>query len=283
MSLIDSIKPFMTKALTIASNHVTEISVTIGITGFVGTIFGTVAATKKAEAKVAEVQESRKRCFLDENTNKWVTGDPEPMTKADVIKIKAPYYIPVAIGAVASAGCIIFGTRQSLVKNAALTTALTVSDQAFRDYKKAAEEQIKEMTSVDKVDDVKQKIQDKAAKKTIKAAEAKSPAPVAISGADGKLLCYERYSGRYFYSTMEDIKKACNNLNRNMRDENYISLNEFYYEVGLDETALGHELGWHIDRGYLDPIFGSTLTADDRLAMTVDFEVPPRTDFGHVL
>lgn len=281
MSIIDTLKPVAANIGRLASQHITELSVGVGIAGMITAIFQTAHASKKAEAKLAEVQESRKRVYMDEVTQKWITGDPDPLTSSEVLKIKAPYYIPVALTAAGSAACIIFGTHQSLKRNALLTTALTVSDQAFRDYKKSVEEQIKEIVPEEKIPEVKQKIQDKVAKKAVDAS--KTPAPVAIANADGKLLCYERYSGRYFYSTMEDVKRACNDLNRQMRDDNYISLNEFYYEVGLEETALGHELGWHIDRGYIDPTFGSTLTADNRLAMTVDFEIPPRTDFRHVL
>ena len=33
---------------------------------------------------------------------------------------------------------------------------------------------------------------------------------------------------------IEKIKKAECELNRQMRDEMYISLNDFYYEIGLD-------------------------------------------------
>ena len=37
-----------------------------------------------------------------------------------------------------------------------------------------------------------------------------------------------------------------------IRDRMYISLNDFYYEIGLDNIKLGDELGWNIDDGYID-------------------------------
>ncbi len=55
----------------------------------------------------------------------------------------------------------------------------------------------------------------------------------------GNTLCYDAISGRYFKSDIDKLKKAENELNRRMRDEMYISLNEFYYEIGLNPTKIG--------------------------------------------
>ncbi|WP_254556795.1 DUF6353 family protein, partial [Salmonella enterica] len=50
---------------------------------------------------------------------------------------------------------------------------------------------------------------------------------VIITG-NGKTLCYDHTSGRYFESDMETIKRAVNTINKQMLDEMYVSLNDFY-------------------------------------------------------
>ena len=61
----------------------------------------------------------------------------------------------------------------------------------------------------------------------------------------------------------------------------YVSLNEFYWEVGLDSTPLGEEMGWHIDRGLIDMKFSTQLSDDDRPCLVVDYSIAPRYDYKH--
>ena len=62
----------------------------------------------------------------------------------------------------------------------------------------------------------------------------------------GNTLCRDSISGRYFKSDIDKIKKVVNELNRQLIHQNYISLNEFYYELGLDSTKNGSYLGWNM-------------------------------------
>ena len=96
---------------------------------------------------------------------------------------------------------------------------------------------------------------------------------------DGETLCYDVLSGRYFKSKIDKIKKAENDLNRRMRDEMYISLNDFYYEVGLEPIKLGDDLGWNIDNGYIDLRFSSQLATDGTPCLVIDYGYGPRYDF----
>ena len=95
----------------------------------------------------------------------------------------------------------------------------------------------------------------------------------------GNTLCFDTVSGRYFKSDIEKIKKAVNELNLRMRDEMYISLNEFYYEIGLNGTSIGDELGWNIDQGYIDLSFSSQLADDGTPCLVIEYHIAPRYDF----
>ena len=95
----------------------------------------------------------------------------------------------------------------------------------------------------------------------------------------GNTLCYDVLSGRYFKGDIDKIKKAENELNRQMRDEMYISLNDFYYEIGLENIKLGDELGWNINEGYIDLSFSSQLASDGTPCLVIDYAVAPRYDY----
>lgn len=63
----------------------------------------------------------------------------------------------------------------------------------------------------------------------------------------------------------------------------YISLNEFYYEVGLRQTPVGNELGWNAnDDGLIDMKF-STQLVDDQPCIVVDYHIQPRYDYARLM
>ena len=98
---------------------------------------------------------------------------------------------------------------------------------------------------------------------------------IVVTG-NGTTLCFESMGGRYFKSDMETLRKVQNDLNRRMREEMNITLNDFYYEIGLDETDVGKYVGWDIDKGYIDIDFSSQLTEDGTPCLVVGFATPPQ-------
>ncbi|GHV42269.1 hypothetical protein FACS189490_10870 [Clostridia bacterium] len=96
----------------------------------------------------------------------------------------------------------------------------------------------------------------------------------------GNTLCYDAISGRYFKSDIDKLKRAENELNRQMLGDTYISLNDFYYEIGLGNTRIGDELGWHIDDGLINLNFSSQLANDGTPCLVIDYDVAPRYDFN---
>lgn len=134
-------------------------------------------------------------------------------------------------------------------RNAALATAYTLSESALKDY----QGKVIEMFGEKKNEAVKDAVaKDKVEKNPVVTREV-------IITEKGNTLCYDAISGRYFKSDIEKIKKAECELNRQMLDDMYVSLNDFYYEIGLDSVKLGDELGWNVDSGYIDLSFSSQL------------------------
>ena len=240
------------KASTI--KHSPEILTGVGIAGMVTTTVMAVRATPKA-IRLLEDEKHR------QNTDKL-----EPI---DAVKATWKCYIPAAVTGTVSVACLIGASSVNARRNAALTAEYTLSESTLRDYQKKVVETIGEKKE--------QTIRDEVAKERLKREPVENKE--VIITAKGDTLCFDAVSGRYFKSDIDKLKKAENELNRQMRDEMYISLNDFYYAIGLEPIKLGDDLGWNIDNGYIDLRFSSQLATDGTPCLVIDYGYGPRYDF----
>ena len=75
-----------------------------------------------------------------------------------------------------------------------------------------------------------------------------------------------------------------NELNSRLINEMYVSLNDFYYELGLKTTTGGDDLGWNIHRdGLVDVQFSSQLSDKGEPCLVIDYRVAPRYDFAKLM
>lgn len=234
--------------------HSSEVLIGIGIAGFISTTVLAVKATPKAITLL-----DGKRAELSKET----------LTAAETIKTVWKCYIPATVSGVISISCILGSAALSHNQKAALAAAYTLSENSFSDYKEKALEALGEKKEKD--------ICDKVAEKHI-SENPVSNNEVVITGK-GDTLCYDILSGRYFNSNIENIKRAVNEVNRRMRDEISIPLNDFYDEIGLPAIKLGDYLGWDIDKGYVDVIFSSRISENDVPCLVINHNNPPSYDF----
>ncbi len=103
---------------------------------------------------------------------------------------------------------------------------------------------------------------------------------VIITGG-GEVLCYDLYTGRYFQSSMETLKKAQNDLNYTVLNHQYASLTDFYSLIGLSSTKSSDDVGWNADK-LLELRFSATISDDGRPCITLDFVVAPIRNFFSV-
>ena len=243
---------------TAMKRHSPEILTGIGIAGMITTTVMAVRATPKA---LILIDEREKAAEFD--------GSDEPLPNAERVKAAWRCYIPAAAVGCASVACLIGASSVNIRRNAALATAYTLSESALKEYQEKVVEAIgdkKERSIRDSV------AKDRITNKPVENSE------VVITDR-GNTLCYDVLSGRYFKTDIDKIRKAANELNRQMRDEMYISLNEFYYAIGLDGIKVGEDLGWNIDTGYIELDFSSQLAKDDTPCLVIDYQVAPRYDF----
>lgn len=227
----------------------------IGITGMIGATFMAVKATPKALYLIETKKEE---------------SEVEELTPVETIKTCWKCYIPATLTTVLSAACLIGASTVSAKRNAALATAYSISEAALREYQEKVVEVIGEKK--EKV------VRDAVAKDQIER-DPVTKSEVVIIDSNSNTLCYEPLSGRYFKSTIDKIKKAEIKLDRQMIQEMYVSLNDFYWEIGLDGTDLGDQMGWNLSKGYMDLSFSSQLADDGTPCAVIVYGIPPVYDY----
>lgn len=248
------IKSFTESLQTMVTKHSPEILTGIGIAGMITTTVLAVKATPKALRLIDEEKEHSR----------------EELKPVDVVKTCWKCYIPAAVTGTVSIACLIGASSVNARRNTALATAYKLSETALTEYKEKVVETIGEKKERD--------IKDAIAKGKLE----KNPVQEhnIIFTGKGDSLCYEPLSDRYFTSDIEKIRKAANDLNTRMFDEMYISLNEFYSEIGLKEIAIGEEIGWNINNGEkIDLYFSAHLTDDNRPCLVIEFNMPPKYNY----
>ena len=227
----------------------------IGITGMIGATFMAVKATPKALYLIEAKKEE---------------SEVEELTPVETIKTCWKCYIPATLTTVLSAVCLIGASTVSAKRNAALATAYSISEAALREYQEKV---------VEVVGEKKEKaVRDAVAKNQIER-DPVTKSEVVIIDSNSNTLCYEPLSGRYFKSTIDKIKKAEIKLDRQMIQEMYVSLNDFYWEIGLDGTDLGDQMGWNLSKGYMDLSFSSQLADDGTPCAVIVYGIPPVYDY----
>ena len=225
--------------------------------GIVGMFTAGALAVKDTPKALRLIEEKKKEQQVDK------------LKPLDTVKVAWKCYIPSVAMATVSTACLIGASNVNSKRNAALATAYTLSETALREYKakvvetlgEKKEEAIRESIVKDKMD------QNPTNNSTI------------IVTGKGPTICYDAWSDRYFQSDLETIKKAANELNRRMRTEMFISVNEYYAEIGLPPHKPGDVMGWNIDRGYIDIQHFPHLDKDNQPCLGIDFYVAPQYDY----
>lgn len=239
-----------------------EILMGLGIAGMITTTVLAVKATPKAILLIEDKKDEL---------------EVESLTPIETVKTTWKCYIPAAVSGTMSIACLIGSNSVNARRNAALATAYKLSETAFAEYRDGVIETIgekKEKTVRDKVSE--KQIKENPVNKT----------DIIVTGK-GKTLFFDPLSHRYFYSSIEKIRRAENILNKEINTDPFDAgrtVNDFYTEIGIPTTATGDALGWNLNIGLLD-IYLSYQGGDegtefeDEPCAVLNFVNPPRYEF----
>lgn len=232
-----SIASIASNAWALTKKHSPEILTGIGIAGMIFTVVKAIQATPKALTLIESKKEEE---------------EVEKLSAIDTVKAAWKPYIPVVLTGTLSIACIVCANSINLKRNAALGAVCALTETALQDFKAKAIETIGDR----KVGEIYDKIaEDKLEQDPVSNHE------VIVTGT-GKTLCYDVFAGRYFESDVNTMQRAMNEINREMLDDMYKSLNDFYYEIGISNTRIGDMVGWSIRDGHIDVRFSAKLAED---------------------
>jgi hypothetical protein len=237
----------------------------VGATGVVATTVLTAKASFKASEAIWNAQ-----YIEDDKAN----GDPDKLRMLDTkekVALVWKNYIPAAATLTLTISSIVFANQIGTRRAAAIAAAYGVSEKAFSEYK----EKVVETLGKNKDRDIRDSVaQDRVTKNP-------PPANQVFVNDESKVLCYESYTGRYFQSSMEDLKAAQNNLNYQINNNYYASLSDFFDLIGLERTKLSDEVGWNSDE-LLEVNFSTAITEHHKPCLVLDFKVVPIRDYSRV-
>ena len=241
------------------SKHSPEILTGLGIAGM---ITSTVLAVK-ATPKALELVKERKEELDYEETDK--------LPVSETVKAAWKCYIPAVVTGATSVVCLIGASSVNLRRNAALTAAYNLSTTALAEYKDKVIETVGEKKE--------REIRDKVSEERINKNPANQSA-IIVTG-NGNTRCFDTITKRRFVSDIETMNKIVNELNKRMiNGEDYLSLNEFYYEIGLDSCLVGDELGWNVRENLIELDYSAQIDTDGVPCIVVDYIYPPVRGFN---
>jgi hypothetical protein len=240
------------------SHNSPSILTAIGVSG----VATTAILASKASFQAADLI-SREERYRDD----WVDGQTQ-LTNKERFNLVWKLYIPAVGTGVTAAVCIISANSISSRRNAALISAYTISENAFKEYKEKVVEQIGK--------NKEEKVRDSIAQDRINA-DPIGDRQLIITGR-GNVRCYESITGRYFESSVEVINKAVNKMNLQIINDMYISQNDFFDELGLGRTSFGDEVGWN-HATPLEVQYSSIMSEDDIPCIVLGYRRLPTPNY----
>lgn len=234
------------RAAQYANDNSPAILTALGVAGALTTAYLTGKATVKA-MRIVQDEEAEAQEILDLRT---------------AFELTWQQYIPAAGSAAVTVACIIMANRVGSRRAAALAAAYAISERAFEQYKDKVVEKLGE--------NKERRVRDEIAQDRV----TRNPPVIDVWEETGSVLCCDLFTGRYFLSDMESLRRAQNDINYQVNNSYYASLSDFYDLIGLSRTSMSDDFGWNSDK-LLELDISTTLTPGGKPCLTFNFRVMP--------
>lgn len=254
-----NIGAIVSRARKAAADNTPTILTAIGVTGTITTVILASRASFKAAEILADYEEANEKF----HNNEILSPEEYEATFEFRPRLEKTWklYIPAATTGIITLACIVTANHVNTRRAAALASAYSISQEAFREYKDKVFEKIGEKKESVIRDEI---AQDRVNKNP--------PGLVILDGND--VLCLDTHSGRYFNCDMESIRKAVNDINWQIQNENYASLTDFWELLGLSRTADSDEIGWNTDTKF-DVQYSAALSEGGKPVLAINFRTVP--------
>jgi hypothetical protein len=252
------------RAGQVAAENSPAILTAIGVTGTLTTAYLAAKGALKAAEALKEAEEAKTAEFEAESpANRGLKNVPEPLTTQEKFEATWEHFVPAAMSAAMTVAAIICSNRISDRRTAALASAYSVVKESYTEYQAKTAEKVGPKKA--------QEIKDDVAAEMVKRHPIRSTEVIMTGG--GQVPFYDRWSGRYFYSDIESVRKGVNDFNQRLLHDMYASLNEFWSMIKVPSAACGEYLGWTSDN-FLE-IDITWVTIEGERVAVVDFKTLP--------
>lgn len=253
-----------------------EILTGLGIAGMITTVVLAVKATPKALDLIDEEVEKQNSKLSQEayDSGQSTVNQINKLKPVETVKVAWKPYIPALLLGGASVGCLIGANTVSARRHAALYSAYELSKTAYNELN----EKVTEVVGEKKVTEIKQKLAEDKVNKVSPEGVIEKKSNVVIAG-DGDTWFIDAMSNQPFLSSKNKLDAAANELNRKMRSDMYVSLSQFYDEVGIEHTGTSDYIGWRIDKEYIDVVTSDAIVKDGKVYVVMDFLSRP--EYGY--
>lgn len=223
-----------------------EILTGVSIVGLGATAFLSIRGYKKASKRIEAAQVE--------------------LSTRDKIRLCWVDYLPAVTVGLATTGAIVGSNRLSAANNTALGAAYFAATSTIKEMDKAIAEELGKGKA--------NKIKDLVAEKKLE--EKPIIEDNVIIVGDGESLFFDSWTGRYFKSNIETVKRIQNDFNHALigGSESFVTLNEVYSAIGLERIKSGDNLGWTPENP-IEVGFSTQLTTDGRPCAVLNFLVEP--------
>lgn len=253
-----------------------EILTGLGIAGMITTVVLAVKATPKALDLIDEEIEKQNSKLSQEayDSGQSTAKQINKLKPVETVKVAWKPYIPALLLGSASVGCLIGANTVSARRHAALYSAYELSKTAYNELN----EKVTEVVGEKKVTEIKQKLAEDKVNKVSPEGTIEKKSNVVIAG-DGDTWFIDAMSNQPFLSSKNKLDAAANELNRKMRSDMYVSLSQFYDEIGVEHTGTSDYIGWRIDKDYIDVVTSDAIVKDGKVYVVMDFLSRP--EYGY--
>lgn len=224
-----------------------------GVAGVGSTAYLTHKAAEKSYGQIL-------RRSLHHKDEEW---DP---TKREIFELTWRNYIPPVLMGIATVSCVIGAQTVNSRRQAALIGAYTFAERSLNEFREKTEEVVGEKKAAE--------IHEKIVEDRI----LEDPRPEGIILAGNEYLCYDVLTGRYFKCDIETIRRAQNDINEQVFNDMYASLNDFYSKIGLPTLPMGETMGWNTDNK-LEIRYTYVPDSEGRPTLALEFRNQPTMEY----
>lgn len=197
----------------------------------------------------------------------------EDMESEDwMVKVKETwrFYIPPLISGGVSIGCIVAAQTINSRRQAVLIGLVALGQESLQEYRDATRKVVGDKKEREIYDEIAE----------VRAGNTPGQSVAILNSGD--ILVQDTFTGQYFGSTVEKIRKAQNDvMEMVLFSEGCASQNDFNRLAGIAPTMVCEEVGWNPDNP-LEVIFSTSLTKENQPILVINYRNSPKFNYNRV-